>query len=265
MERPAAVDVYKRQVYNKSTETICAGCGMSAVCWRKHKEQTLQNFASFSVVLKERGKVESSDFSKEFADRCGRVGEMRDAINKNYNRYLMKEAAELRTAQVREVVEEHFRTTAGILEEMAGEFSLYEHFDEEAAQRVEDILRDNGVTPLEVCCRIDKFDRMTIEAEVGKDRQKRINRATFTREISAACGRSFSPPCVSVAEDKCRIQMCQRPSFEAVSYTHLDVYKRQAIILPLWHTPSCIRIPRRDTSFALPREEVATMPSQQRR
>ena len=201
-------------VYNKSTETICAGCGMSAVCWRKHKEQTLQNFASFSVVLKERGKVESSDFSKEFADRCGRVGEMRDAINKNYNRYLMKEAAELRTAQVREVVEEHFRTTAGILEEMAGEFSLYEHFDEEAAQRVEDILRDNGVTPLEVCCRIDKFDRMTIEAEVGKDRQKRINRATFTREISAACGRSFSPPCVSVAEDKCRIQMCQRPSFE---------------------------------------------------
>ena len=62
-------------VYNKSTETICAGCGMSAVCWRKHKEQTLQNFASFSVVLKERGKVESSDFSKEFADRCGRVGE----------------------------------------------------------------------------------------------------------------------------------------------------------------------------------------------
>ena len=75
-------------------------------------------------------------------------GEMRDAINKNYNRYLMKEAAELRTAQVREVVEEHFRTTAGILEEMAGEFSLYEHFDEEAAQRVEDILRDNGVTPL---------------------------------------------------------------------------------------------------------------------
>ena len=201
-------------VYNKSTETICAGCGMSAVCWRKHKEQTLQNFASFSVVLKERGKVESSDFTKEFADRCGRVGEMRDAINKNYNRYLMKEAAELRTAQVREVVEEHFRTTAGILEEMAGEFSLYEHFDEEAAQRVEDILRDNGVTPLEVCCRIDKFDRMTIEAEVGKDRQKRINRATFTREISAACGRSFSPPCVSVAEDKCRIQMCQRPSFE---------------------------------------------------
>ncbi len=93
---------------------------------------------------------------------------MRDAINKNYNRYLMKEAAELRTAQVREVVEEHFRTTAGILEEMAGEFSLYEHFDEEAAQRVEDILRDNGVTPLEVCCRIDKFDRMTIEAEVGR-------------------------------------------------------------------------------------------------
>lgn len=139
---------------------------------------------------------------------------MRDEVNKNYARYLLKESAELRTAQVREVVEEHFRTTAGILEEMAGEFSLYERFDEEAAQRVAGILRENGVTPLEVCCRVDKYGRMTIEAEIGRERQKRLNRSAFTREISAACGRVFSPPCVSTAEDRCRIQMCQRPLLE---------------------------------------------------
>lgn len=201
-------------VYNRSTETICAGCGMSAICWRKYKDQTLENFSQLSRPLKERGKLEAADFTKEFSDRCGRVGEMRDEINKNYGRYLMKEAAELRAAQVREVVEEHFKTTADILDEMASEFSLYQHFDEEAAQRVEDVLRDNGITPLEVCCRIDKYGRMTIEAEIERERQKRLNRAAFTREITAACGRVFSPPCVSNTEDKCRIQMCQRPVLE---------------------------------------------------
>lgn len=201
-------------VYNRSTEAICAGCAMSAVCWRKHKEQTLDNFAQLSKVLKEKGKVETADFTQEFSDRCKRAGEMKEEVNKNYGRYLMKEAAELRAAQVREAAEQHFRTTAGILEEMAGEFSLYQHFDEEAAGRVEDILRDNGVEPLEVCCRLDRFGRMTVEAEIHRERQKRLNRAVFTKEISAACGRVFSPPCVSSSEETCRIQMCQRPAFD---------------------------------------------------
>ena len=200
-----------RGVYDRSTETICAGCGMSTVCWRKYKDQTLRNFAQLSGPLKEKEKLETCDFTKEFSDRCCRAGEMRDELNKNYARYLMKEAAELRTAQVREVVEAHFRTTAGILEELAGEFAQYQRFDEEAAQRVAVVLRDSGVTPLEVCCRVDRFDRMTVEAEIGRERQKRLNRAAFTREVSSACGRLFSPPCVSAGEDRCRIQMCQRP------------------------------------------------------
>ena len=76
------------------------------------------------------------------------------------------------------------------------------------------MLRDNGITPLEVCCRIDRFGRMTMEAEIERERQKRLNRGTFTREVSAACGRMFSPPCVSVSQDRCRIQMCQRPALE---------------------------------------------------
>ena len=201
-------------VYNRATETVCAGCAMSAICWRKHKDQTLDNFAQLSKVLKERGKAELSDFTPEFSERCKRPGEMKDEINKNYGRYLMKEAAELRAAQVRDAAEQHFKTTAGILEEMAGEFSLYQHFDEEAAQRVEDILLDNGVVPIEVCCRLDKFGRMTVEAEIHRERQKRLNRAVFTKEISAACGRVFSPPCVSSNEETCRIQMCQRPAFD---------------------------------------------------
>ncbi len=201
-------------VYNKSTETICAGCGLSSVCWRKYKDQTLENFAQLSKPIKEKEKLETCDFTKEFSDRCCRAGEMRDELNKNYARYLMKEAAELRAAQVREVVEAHFRTTAGILDEMAAEFSLYQHFDEEAAQRVAGILQESGVTPLEVCCRVDKFGRMTVEAEIARERQKRLNRSAFTREISAACGRVFSPPCVSSWEDRCRIQMCQRPQLD---------------------------------------------------
>lgn len=203
-----------QEVYSRSAESICSGCPMSAVCWRKHKEDTQDAFAGLSRTLKEKGKTAEEDFPQEFAQRCKRLGEMKDEINKNYARYLLKEAAELRAAQVRDAAQQHFKTTAGILDEMAAEFSQYQRFDEEAAQRVEDILRDNGVVPIEVCCRLDRFDRMTVEAEIRRERQKRLNRSVFTKEVSAACGRVFSPPCVSSHEESCRIQMCQRPAFE---------------------------------------------------
>ena len=202
-------------VYDRSVETICAGCSARGACWRKHKEETLDNFRQLSKELRAKGRVDTVDFSPAFSERCGRVGEMRNEINKNYGRYLLKEAAELRAAQIREVVEEHFQTTADILDEMAGEFSQYQSFDEEAAERVREILVENGIEPLEVCCRLDRFGRMTVEAEVTRERRKRVNRAVFTREISAACGRVFSPPCLSDAGENCRLQMCQRPAFDA--------------------------------------------------
>ena len=201
-------------VYNNSTEKICAGCAMGTVCWRKYKDDTLKNFSLISNSLKEKGKIDNNDFQREFADRCKRLGEMREEINKNYSRYLIRELAEIRAAQVREIVEEHFKTTAGILDEMADEFSYYQNFDDEAAERVSEIFKDNGIRPLEVCCRIDRFGRMTIEAEIAREREGRINRAVLTRGISTACGRTFSPPCLSTTDDKCRVQMCQRPFYE---------------------------------------------------
>ena len=202
-------------VYDRAVETVCAGCSARGVCWRKHREETMDTFRQLTRVLREKGRVDTVDFAPSFAQRCGRAGEMRDEVNKNYGRYLIREMAQLRAAQVREVVEEHFRTTAGILDEMAGEFAQYQSFDEEASQRVAQILRENGVTPLEVCCRLDRFGRMSIEAEVERQRQKRLNRAVFTREISAACGRVFSPPCLSSAGENCRLLMCQRPAYDA--------------------------------------------------
>lgn len=203
-------------VYNSSTERICAGCSKGVLCWGKYKAETIDNFGSLTRIIKEKDRIEMTDFRQDFQERCVRAGEMRQEVNKNYGRYMAREAARLKASQIREVVEAHFQTTAEVLSEMAEEFTMYEHFDSEAAGRVSDILKDNGIAPIEVCCRIDKFDRMTVEAEVEKRRQKKLNRAVFTKEISAACGRNFSPPSVSVAEDSCLIQMCQRPYFDVM-------------------------------------------------
>lgn len=139
--------------------------------------------------------------------------ELRDAVNSEYRELLAKESARMRAEQVRAIVEEHFRSTAQMLGDMAEEFEQYQRFDEDSAEQVREVLRHRELTPIEVCCRIDKFGRMTIEANICRTHGVHINKGQLTREISGACGRTFAQPSVTAAGDTLKLQMCQKPVY----------------------------------------------------
>lgn len=200
-------------VYGRAAEKVCSGCSQCAVCWRKNKDETQKSFSRLSYPLREHGRVDRSDFDVPFLTRCGRVGEIRDAVNGEYKELLAKESAKMRAEQVRAVVEEHFRSTSQMLGDMAEEFEQYQRFDEESAEQVREVLRRRELTPIEVCCRIDKFGRMTVEAHVMRPRGVHINKGQLTREISSACGRTFAQPSVAAAGERIKLQMCQKPVY----------------------------------------------------
>ena len=131
--------------------------------------------------------------------RCNRAKELRDAVNAEYRELLAKESARMRAEQVRAIVEEHFRSTAQMLGDMAEEFEQYQRFDEDSAEQVREVLRHRELTPIEVCCRIDKFGRMTIEANICRTHGVHINKGQLTREISGGCGRTFTQPSVTAS------------------------------------------------------------------
>lgn len=200
-------------VYGRAAERVCAGCSMCAVCWRKNKDETQKSFSRLTYPLREHGKMERSDFDVPFLTRCGRAMELRDAINGEYRELLAKESARMRAEQVRTVVEEHFHSTAQMLGDMAQEFEQYQHFDEESAEQVREVLRRHQLTPIEVCCRLDKCGRMTVEAHARYSRTTHINKGALTREISAACGRTFSQPGISLAGEMLKLQLGQKPVY----------------------------------------------------
>ena len=61
-------------VYDRSVETVCAGCGVSTLCWRKKKEATLENFSQLTPALQEKGQVENEDFTEEFFQALRQAG-----------------------------------------------------------------------------------------------------------------------------------------------------------------------------------------------
>lgn len=206
-----APDVH--EVYRRACAEVCAGCGLHTYCWEKNKSRTDDVFAGLTPVLREKGKVENSDFGDYFVEHCGRTGELREAVNARYGEFLSRETAQLRATEVKNAVEEQFATASALLADLAQELSLHEQFDTEAAERVDEVLRSYGVVPVQVCCRIDRFGRMTVEAETSRAYKVRLNRAALTQDLSRACGRNFAQPSVSASQNRCLFQLSERPLY----------------------------------------------------
>ena len=142
---------------------------------------------------------------------CHRQDKLAETINKHYRDYIASQALEIKSAQIRKMTGEQFEATSGLLKDIADDFSSFKSFDREAGERVEEVLLHNDLEPLDVCCRVDKYGRLTVNAELMRNRDKKLNKALITREISTACGRSFSPPSVCVSEGFMRLTMIEKP------------------------------------------------------
>lgn len=114
--------------------------------------------------------------------------ELRDAVNGEYRELLAKESARMRAEQVRAIVEEHFRSTAQMLGDMAEEFEQYQRFDEDSAEQVREVLRHRELTPIEVCCRLINSAAWRLKQTFAAHTGCTSTKGKATREISARAG-----------------------------------------------------------------------------
>ncbi|WP_255883343.1 MULTISPECIES: SpoIIE family protein phosphatase [unclassified Ruminococcus] len=202
------------RVYSNSAEEICSNCGLRVFCWEKQKQTTLSDFQSLTPALKKNGKISEKDFSVRFAKKCCKSREMAQSINKNYEAYLAYLSAERRVGEVRAVVAGQFSGLSEILGEMAEEFKSFERFDSACSERVSCALKEEGIAPIDVSCRIDRFGRMAVEIETVDFHSSNVKNAVLSKAVSRACGRHFDAPCISLAPNRCKIQMSERASYD---------------------------------------------------
>lgn len=200
-------------VYKKAIDEVCCNCGLKVYCWERNYNDSMNAFNDLSQTLRSKGSVERGDFSTQFAGHCSRLNLMISSLNTNFNEFMIRDAAENRAQQVRNVVADQFVTTSNMLEDMASELELYERFDFGSAQKISEVLRNAGILAIDVSCRTDRFDRMSIEIIAAPIEGARLNRGELTKEISRACGRIFQQPCISSVKGKCRLRMSELPQY----------------------------------------------------
>ncbi|MFR9228842.1 MAG: stage II sporulation protein E, partial [Acutalibacteraceae bacterium] len=197
------------QVYTNAVEESRK---LDCVCAGKNQPETVQALQS-SQILGEKSSIGIEDFPGFFVSRCGRVNELAQNINHKYKEMQIRESAEKRVSQIRAMVMNQFETTSEMMRDFAQELELYERFDYDATQRINQVLHESAIIPIDVSCRIDRYNRMSVEIETPTLDQKKIGRTKLAKEISKVCGRRFEPPMISIIKDRCRIQMSEKPVY----------------------------------------------------
>lgn len=202
------------QVYQKTATSVCGRCGLKALCWQQEYSNTMNAFNDLTQTLKTKHKITREDFPRQFLERCKKVPEVAGAVNQYYIGYETNAAADRRISEVRDVVYDQFCGMSEILEDMAQELELYEKYDFSLGEQLCAMLRSSGVLPIDVSCRVDRYNRLSVEIEAAKEEAASLFKKDLLRQIDRVCGRKMDAPCISTAPDRCRIQMSERPAYE---------------------------------------------------
>lgn len=202
-------------VYKKTMERVCGDCGGKDSCWGCTRRQMEEQCRPMTEVLRVEGKLTAEQLPNVMGKICTRREQVTNAVNEYYHEYLAKASAERKLQQVRSVVTGQFATTGSLLRDMADDLKLYEKFDTVLAKKINDVLHDCAVTPIDVSCKLTKENRMVVEIETLLMDRYKLTKPSLLRGISRATGREFTYPCVSVNGEKCFFRMTEKPIYKA--------------------------------------------------
>ena len=216
-------------VYLKSIGSVCNNCGLRVFCYEAKKDDTISSIENVTQVLNSSGELEVKNFNKDFIKRCCKIDELSRAINLHYKDYAVSQMAKQRVDEVRGFISEQFLDIGKILSDISKEFETYDTFDEDSAMSISIMLKKYDIVPMDISCRLNKFDRMTVEIEIiGKER-KQIEKIPLQKEISKCCARTMDLPVITVTQENSKIMVCEKTTFSVKVGVAQHVYKNGSL------------------------------------
>lgn len=196
-------------VYRQVQDGVCQKCGLKMYSLEKNFNGTCGVFNDISFVLRKKERIEAEDVPEYFRERCIRIQPLLNAFNVSYADFILRESAEARIAEVRSVVADQFDGMADMLSDLSNELNADEKYDAKAAARVTCVLQAFGLEPVGVACRLDKYERMTIEATCLAA-SHRLDVTELRGVLDEACDRFFDTPCLCAAGEETKITVSER-------------------------------------------------------
>lgn len=209
-------------VYLNAKANVCSSCGMRVFCWEREKGVSEDDFNRLTENLKKNCHITVDDIDALFVKKCCRKSELSTAINRYYQSYLMSMESMRRIDTIRGGLAGQFGGLSDILKDMADEFSKTDVCDLDSSEKISYMLRQYNLIPILCNCRIMDSE-MTVEMELSDRSKGSIKKSVLRREVEKCCGRRFLDPVTTIAQDRVRVVLNERPLYETEvgSYQHI--------------------------------------------
>ena len=209
------------QVFLKVENDCCKGCGLRIYCHESNRHKTIGSFLNITKIIRKKGNATTDDFDEDFSNRCCHPSDITASLHRHFLSYMAKESANKRIAEIRTVVSDQFGGLSDMLSDLATDYNTSEKYDTATAQSISEVFKKFGIITTDICCKTDKYRRMTVEAVTQPVNMSRINKAKILNELYRTTLRKFEYPSVSQSGNRTMISLSEKAEL-AVDYGYMQ-------------------------------------------
>ncbi|MGN0571181.1 MAG: SpoIIE family protein phosphatase [Candidatus Fimenecus sp.] len=208
-----AVPVQSQARFARAKEAVCDNCGRYTYCWEQHRRDTLQAFAQMDAPLRESKPLCAENIPASMQARCIRLTALTDSLQRFSVRDAEHSAAQAKIRELRQANAERFDGVIDMLEALSTEMSEDLSFDEAAADRAGEALKNTFGTPVQsVTCAYTAGGTLRLEL-IFPQATELPPQADLRETLETVTGRRLELPVVQNGAAGVQAVFCERTAF----------------------------------------------------
>ncbi len=186
LKTPATEDVIF--TVDNAMNKVCATCSMSGACWSKYYADSCDTKVKLSERLNEQGRIEREDFPDFFKERCGKIEELCEFMNKRYASFCLDSNDSTRAG----LIAGEYHTVSKLLKSTAEGFSRSATENSALGIKAKKALKGVGIQ----FSRIEAWGQRKSVIDVFGVEEEKIDRSSeaIVASFESECGMLFEEP-----------------------------------------------------------------------
>ena len=202
-------------VTDRAAEQVCLGCGRRDECWGEGFGQTVEGLWKLKPLLEQTGSVPVEKLPWELC-RCQQPAALCESLGRSYALLQGRRAAAARSRAMRGALCEQFGAVAGALAAIGRQLGAGQTEDEDATQRLTELLWGLGLSPTRVSVAADRAGRLRASAQLRRVALSQEELEQLTIEAGRCCKTQFELPRVTTDGAFTQMDFGEKAVYDAV-------------------------------------------------
>ncbi len=193
------------------SEAVCKNCNNSTFCWVEKFEETEKAFSRVERELSEKGYF-TDDYFVEKIPYCRKKDEVKSNAFSLMNQLKREKISKKKLTEMREFLEEQFKTTEELLTNISHQFSEYAYCDDELSIKVSRLFFDFGFTFANASVKKNNYGYYQVEVFLKEE--KELDDIFLQKQISSILECDLSYPQYFKSGNILRISLFELSEYE---------------------------------------------------